>query len=151
MPRQPWTPEQKAEALALMAQVGKAEASRRTGIPTGTIGAWANRAGVTNADPEGRAAYTAAANMAWAERRAILADMLGETAQKAAERLLVLLDDPEAKIDQVARALAVVVDRASLLAGEATQRVENVATDAAPRTPEVEAEVAKVLSIVRAA
>lgn len=38
-------PQRKAEALQLAAEYGAAEASRRTGIPSGTIRAWRTRAG----------------------------------------------------------------------------------------------------------
>lgn len=40
-----WTDEQRAEALALYREHGPAEASRRTGIPRGTISRWAANSG----------------------------------------------------------------------------------------------------------
>lgn len=122
MQRTRYSPEQKAEALELLATVGKAEAARRTGIPPGTIASWGSRNGVRAVDDE----RVHAARQAWAERRAVLADTLGEVADQATAKLKQMIVDDEVSAAELVRAIAVVVDRAQLLSGDATERTEQL-------------------------
>lgn len=120
MQRRQYTPEQRTEALQLLATVGKAEAARQTGIPPGTIASWGSRNGVRAVDNE----RVQAARQAWTERRVVLADTLGEVADQAAMKLLDLVQADDVSVGELTRALAVVVDRAQLLSGDATARNE---------------------------
>lgn len=147
MIRRIYSDEQRAEALQLLQVVGAAEAARRTGIKRGTLVSWAHRAGLRSADPEQRREHVQAAQQAWAERRAVLADMLGEAADEATQRLLQRIRSGNMKDAELIRAVAVLVDRAQLLTGGATERIEHGAT--VERTPEHEAEVAQVLHLIR--
>lgn len=85
MANRPWSPEQKAEALALYVDHGAAEAARRTGIPEGTIKAWAHR---TGAKPLREAKNSEAVRCSierrkrtLEERRTVLVEKLGELAE----------------------------------------------------------------------
>lgn len=122
MQRTRYSPEQKAEALELLATVGKAEAARRTGIPPGTIASWGSRNGVRAVDDE----RVHAARQAWAERRAVLADTLGEVADQATAKLKQMIVADEVSAAELVRAIAVVVDRAQLLSGDVTERTEQL-------------------------
>ena len=145
MQRARYTVAQKAEALELLATVGLNEAARITGIPVGTIASWGSRSGV-KAPEVNRTKAMRTAQIAWSVRRATLADQLGEVAELATAKLRQLIEDDQVRAGDLARALAVVIDRAQLLSGGATVRAETV-----ERTPEAEAEVARVLNLVREA
>jgi len=45
-PQRTYTPEQREEALRLIAEVGPAEAARQLGLKSGTLRSWASRAGL---------------------------------------------------------------------------------------------------------
>jgi transposase-like protein len=171
-----YTDEQKAEALAIVAEHGQGEAARRTGIPFGTIGSWANRAGIRAPDSTATAVKTAHAIAANADRKTTLAHQLIEDADRLRQQLFAPCVDQVVKTENrgvgISRAVIVEVhreqptfadqrhivasitgllDKALVMLGEATARVEQLTGEIGPRTPEVEAEVAKVLSVVRAA
>jgi transposase-like protein len=133
MSRSRYTPEQKQEAIDLATTVGTAEASRRTGINSGTIGSWLTRAGLANADPEGRAERIRAAHETWVERRADLGNRMGEVAADALEQISGFVNDPRRTREarELATTLAVLVDKAQLLSGAATARTETTATEPA--------------------
>lgn len=124
MQRAIYTDEQRVEALALLAEVGKAEASRQTGIPAGTIASWGTRHGVRAVDD----VRVEAMRQAWAERRAALADRIGEVADQATEQLAKLIATGHCSAAELTRAIAVLVDRAQLLSGGATERTETTVT-----------------------
>jgi hypothetical protein len=146
MSRTAYTEEQRAEALELYVAVGNREAAKRTGIPAGTIAAWASRCGVKSARAEQFEEARQAMRVPWEQRRAIVADALGEVAAVATEKLRALIESDQVKAGDLARALAVVIDRAQLLSGGATARTEII-----ERSTEFEAEAAQVLELVRQA
>jgi transposase-like protein len=171
-----YTEAEKAEALALVAEVGQGEAARRLGIPHGTLASWAHRAGVTAPDSTGTASMVAINVADTAARREQLASALIEDADRLRQQLFAPCVDQVVKTENrgvgISRAVIVEVqrdqptfadqrhivasitgllDKALVMLGEATARVEQLTGEVGPRTPEVEAEVAKVLSVVRAA
>lgn len=155
MQRTRYSQEQKAEALQLLASLGPHEASRLTRIPVGTIGSWGHRAGVKAPDNPAfplanRSKAVAAKQVAFAERRADLGNRIGEIAAKIADRIDEELEAGARRDYQAIRnlsgSLSVLVDKAQLLSGGATTRTEHL-----ERTPEAEAEVARVLQLVRSA
>jgi hypothetical protein len=144
-----YLPHQRDEALALFVEHGPAEASRRTGIPDGTIASWAHRAGIASEAPERIAPANAQRQATVATRKAALAERM----LTKAEQILGQLDGPvlekhvkvvshgtrlgsEVEIvdviydrpptaDQkrIVDAVAVLVDKIQLLTGEATTAV----------------------------
>lgn len=113
---------EREEALRLYAELGPAEAARQTGIPAGTVRSWAARSGATGERTEQATAAVEAARLTWAQRRAEIRTRAGEAAAGFLERAV------EAKGTRDVRNLmggfAVAVDKAQLLDGEATERVE---------------------------
>lgn len=141
-----YSDEQKREALDLFLEHGASEAGRRTGIPAGTIAAWASRSGITG-PPTPEVEHALAVNAAtMAERKQALARDLQSLAAKAAAKLAERIERDEVTAKDLVGALTAAVDRMQLLTGAATERVETVTAE---RSPEAEAEVARVLSIVR--
>lgn len=155
-----WTPEQRAEALKLLAEVGKAEASRRLGIPAGTIAAWGARNGVSA--PVLSTERTAAVNakaLTIAERKAHLAErmlteaegMIGQLHARTYERKPMVVSDgpsvgshieiaevvydrpPTADQKRIVEAVSILVDKIQLLTGEATARTEALGAEAPKR------------------
>ncbi len=120
--RRTYTPEQKQEALALYLEHGPAETSRRTGIRAGTIRQWARRGGVTSPRAERAVAGAEAARKSWAQRRATVCLAAGEAAEELIGKVR---ESPDArKAADWARAFAIATDKAQLLDGGATGRVE---------------------------
>lgn len=122
MQRVKYTDTQRTEALALLAEVGKAEAARRTGIPSGTIASWGSRHGVTAPTTEHLAKVNEARKATLAERRAAL----GETFLTKAEELIECVTTDDSAIDrkrgiEAAREAA---EAAQLLTGQPTSRVD---------------------------
>lgn len=119
------------------------EKIRRTAIAEG----W-----VRHEEPAGLARTEAARQRAlskWAERRESEADAAGITAAIARQRLVQALQGGDDKMTRAsAVAYGILIDKAQLLAGDATVRHEHVAPD---RSPEQEQELARVLSLVRSA
>lgn len=107
--------------------MGVAEAARQTGIAKGTIGAWAHRGGTTLPAAE-RAELVKVAQMAWRERRAGLADGLGGVAAKAVDLLLERIEEGAIGNRDLVAAVGMLIDRAQLLGGDATQRTEVLVT-----------------------
>lgn len=128
MQRATYTPSQKAEALRLLAEVGKAEAARRSGIPAGTIAAWGSRTGVSAPTPEAMRPQVEARQLAWTERKVAIASGLGEAAQLAVEELTTRIRNKTIGDRELIAALTALVDRAQLLTGEATSRTEGTLT-----------------------
>jgi transposase-like protein len=126
MARRSFTDEQRAEALALYAEVGAAEAARRTGIAAGTIQSWASRSGVATACNERTAAAVEAAQQQWAQRRVAMVHEMGRVAAKALRVAENNLDAGSAnKAKDAATTMAILVDKAQLLGGDATARHES--------------------------
>lgn len=126
MARRRFTDAEKAHALDVYATEGPAEAARQTGIPKGTIASWAHRTGTQTVCNERAAARVEAAQMKWAERRQAMVDRIGTIAEKA---LTVVEDNLDlgttSKAKDAATTMAILVDKAQLLGGDATTRHEN--------------------------
>jgi len=117
-----YAPEQKEQALALYVEHGPADASRRCGIPSATIRSWAKRAHKSSPRAEHAVAGAQAARLSWAQRRAEVALRSGEAAAELIEKMRQAPKPREAA--DWARAFAIAVDKAQLLDGGATGRVE---------------------------
>jgi transposase-like protein len=130
MGRRRYSPEQKAEALALYAEVGAAEAARQTGIAKGTLQSWAHRTGVATTCNEQRQANVDALKAKWDERRQEMIHEIGAVAQMAlarTEQAIATSRSREAK--EFATTMAILVDKAQLLSGAATSRTETTVRD----------------------
>jgi len=150
--RQRYTEQQRAEALALFVEHGPAEASKRTGIPGGTIASWGNRAGIASEAPERirpaqeqRQATIAARKATLAERMLTKAEaILGQLDANLTEKHVKVVScgsnlgseveivevtydrPPTGDQKRIVDAVAVLVDKIQLLTGEATSRPEVV-------------------------
>jgi transposase-like protein len=123
-PQRTYTPEQREEALRLVAEHGPAEASRRLTIPAGTVRSWAWRYGVATPVPESERtrAATDAAKLSWAQRRLELAKETGAVAADLLERIREATK--AADVRSLASGFGVLVEKAQLLDGAVTERVE---------------------------
>lgn len=126
-----YTDEQKAEALALYAEHGAAEAARRTGITGHSIRSWARRKGITSQVIHANARATRAAVVRRQrnaeERKVALVAKLGELAELGLDTTLAAIDiakpgdlDLRAVIGAWTRA----IHDLQLLSGGATARTE---------------------------
>lgn len=122
MQRTSYTAEQKTGALRLLAEVGKAEAARRTGIPAGTIAAWGSRMGVAAPTPEAMRPQVEARQLSLAQRR----QALGEKFLEKAEKLIECVHAAEPAMDRKRgiEAARVAAETAQLLTGQPTSRVD---------------------------
>jgi hypothetical protein len=123
-----YTAEEREAALAVYAEEGAGEASRQTGIPRGTISCWAFKAGIKPVDPAKNAALLAQRQAELAQWRQDIADKL----YVAAERFVRETEEAEATTTDkknLITAAAIAIDKAQLLTGAATGRVEHAATD----------------------
>src|SRR4051812_37690504 len=82
-----YTDQERADAIALAADVGPSEAGRRLEIPKGTIARWASAAGVATGSGKERTANATQAARQWSERREALRDRTGKAAEEALRRL----------------------------------------------------------------
>lgn len=142
MTRRRYTPEQRAEAVALYREHGPREAARRLGFDAGTIVGWAKAAGVQTLGSKQTAAATAKIKITMEARRTQLAERLLEVAANLVERI----DSADTRASD-ARALAVpvgiFVEKSQLLSGAATSRPDVVEpADRARRLAEVRDELA---------
>lgn len=145
-----WTQDQQDEALRLLAEVGKAEASRRTGIPAGTIAAWGSRSGTKAPSAAALQEVNAARLATIAQRKAKLAErmlteaeaMIGQLHARTVERKPLVVSDgaregshieiaevvydrpPTADQKRIVETVSILVDKIQLLTGEATARTE---------------------------
>src|SRR5215210_4323287 len=93
--------------------VGPSEASRQTGIPSGTIRSWARRAGATDGRREAAAAAVDSARLTWAQRRAEVATAAGEAAAEAVEAIRAAIGAGQHRAaSNLSRAFAIAVDKA---------------------------------------
>lgn len=129
MSRVRWPEATKDDAIRLAEQHGVGEASRRTGVPVGTIASWLNRKGIRPATPEDRSDGIVAAQLAWEERRTLVATKLGEVADKAVAVLLDKLAGGDVTVAQTLDVLEAAVGKAQLLTGAAQTRTESTVTN----------------------
>lgn len=148
--RMQYTDDERAEALRLLAQVGKAEAARRTGIPSGTIASWGSRLSVAAPSVEAQLPALQAKATTIAQRKAALAErMLGKAeailgqldasvvekhvkvvsmghAQGSSVEIVDVTYDrpPTADQKRIVDTVAVLVDKIQLLTGDVTARTE---------------------------
>jgi hypothetical protein len=122
----PYTTEQKTEAVQLADEVGPAEASRRLNIPKRTISSWRPPA---HANQEKTAAARATAaervTLHWADYREQEATAAGSAATRLRRQVIEASDAGNANLLR-ARTIAygVLIDKAELLSGQATERIE---------------------------
>lgn len=151
MARRRYTEAEKAEALKAYAQQGPTAASEATGIPMGTIAAWAVRKGYAKERHENAVGAVNAATTDLAVRRLELAHgLLDDIAHLRAElfapcvqRIVktvsavagrteaeivdVELDQPTfAEQTRIMTSIGIAVDKAQLLSGAATSRTETL-------------------------
>lgn len=150
MPRQPWTPEQKADALIRYEAGGKAdEISAEMGIPAATIRSWARRSGVAARCNEERKVHVEAMQLAWAERRGVMVEEIGAVAHMALAQTVAALELGKSRdAKDLATTMAILVDKAQLLSGGATSRSEHA--DPRARLSELKDELAERRQLQRA-
>lgn len=138
-----WSDEDKAAAVALVAEKGLAEAWRQTGIPKPTIVRWCQEAGVERFHPE----RTRAAVDALQERSRVLRAHLRSELLERSLDLLDRMDEPHvefkgkdggqveypvapaAAVQNYATSAAILIDKYRLEMGEATGRSETTLLD----------------------
>ncbi len=133
-----YTPEQKAEALRLYAEVGPSEAARQTGIPKSTVESWARRTGArTVATEQTRAATEAVRAESLATRERIRSKVL-QRADRVLDRMVeqyeefvgkdgdhaIYKEPPGDALRNMAIAFATLLDKYRLEMGESTARAE---------------------------
>lgn len=172
-----YTPEERAEALRLLAEVGKAEASRRTGIAAGTIASWGHRSGVQAPSVEAQRSALEAKATTIAERKARLAErmlseaegMISQLHAETIERKAMVVSDgaamgshieiaevsydrpPTADQKRIVEAVAILVDKIQLLTGDVTARIEQTGEGGVPVKREQLVTVVDQLAAKRAA
>lgn len=141
-----YTPEQRAEAVAMYAEHGPSYVEREMGIPKGTVTKWGQADGVETRFIENAEANVQASCLKWEQRRADLVHKMGELAEKAMQRVEDSLYEIEHITDHkgneidarytansakgYATTMAILVDKAQLLSGAATTRNESIVFDA---------------------
>lgn len=151
MPKTKYPPEQKAEALRLLAEVGKAETARITGIPVGTIASWGAREGVNSPTMEQQLPAVQARQISLAKRKAAIAERL----VTAAEHILQRADPDNAEdrpepidVKRLMDAVGVAMNTAHILGPvPLAQPAPPSDQPAQPETPTAERE--RVLAVVR--
>ncbi len=122
-----YTDEQKTEAVALADKHGPSEAARQTDIPRRTISSWRKPAqaeqGKKTADA--RAVQAERVTNDWADYRAREALSAGNAAARLRRQTLEASDAGNANLLR-ARVIAygIMIDKAELLSGQATERIE---------------------------
>lgn len=120
-----YSDQQKTEAVELYVSVGPSEAERICGVPKNTICAWARKAGAKTTISK-TAAGRAAQRVKWEDRRDGMAHDLGRVAAKALAMAEAAIDAEDGKLTQTAiTSAAIAIDKAQLLTGGATNRVEH--------------------------
>lgn len=148
MAKRSYTDEQRREAIQLYAEAGPCEVERALGIPKGTVTKWAQAAGVRTEHSERTAEATAQHQQSWAERRARVADAMGEVAELAVGRARRELNGGSARnARDCAATAAVMADKAQLLSGGVTTRT----ADASARGEVLANARNHALSLVRSA
>lgn len=115
---------EKAAALEIYKIHGPERASVETGASAAAICHWAKEAGVTTQAPAARSKRVVAAQQKWAERRAIIAEKVGELADEALDAARGAIADGSSRdARDYASTMATAIDKAQLLTGGATERV----------------------------
>ena len=138
-----YTPEQRAEAVALALVVGPNVAADQLGIPRRTVAAW--RSGERQA-PEVQAVIL--------QSRRALAERMNEILSVASEQVLAGLRDPKQRLGDRVRALEVALEAARLLGAE-SQDADALSEDEAQQlgdwlrvhAPEIAAAEAEVAAL----
>ncbi len=122
-----YTDEQRDEAVALADKHGPAEAARRTGIPKRTISSWRPpaHADAQKNTADARAIASERVTVHWADYRAQEATAAGSAATRLRRQVLEASDAENANLLR-ARTIAygVLIDKAEMLSGQATERIE---------------------------
>ncbi len=152
-----YTADAKAEALRLWEQHGTAETARRTDINPRTIIRWANAAGMVSQDStqkmvKARTEAAARVSEVWADYRSKEAAAAGAVAsrmrnaildQVGGEPVMENLGDDTVQVgtlingrnlQSLAVAYGILIDKAELLSGNATERIETWAADETDRS-----------------
>ncbi len=147
MPKQQkreYTPEQRQEALDLYREVGQAEAARRLHIPGKTIASWAKKAGIRlDAPPPAKVIAVETAKLTNQQRREAIVTKLYDRADRVLDRMVeaqtdykgqqareVVFDEASHEaLNNYAKTVKELLDKAQLLSGEATSREETVSSD----------------------
>jgi hypothetical protein len=108
MTRTTYTPEQKAEAVALATTIGPLRAGKRLGIPPRNVARWT---------------HEPAASPIIARVEADIAERLERAHAKALAAVEAGLDDPNARLSDKAQSLRVLGDQSQLAHGRATQNI----------------------------
>ena len=137
-----YTAHQRQHATTLYTEVGTAEASRQTGIPPTSIKRWVRDAGVTDQantkkTVAARAAGAEKVLQAWGDFREEEASSAGRAAGELRGKSLDAEKSRDAK--DWAIAYGIFIDKAELLSGRATSRIETWAES------EVDAELRRVV------
>lgn len=127
--RRTYTDEDRAAALAMYAEHGPTVVQDEMGIPKATVCNWARANGVETRSIENAAARVQASTLAWAERRLAMADRIGTVAEMAlvqVENAVCGTDGSPSMRDakDAATTMAILIDKAQLLTGAATERHE---------------------------
>jgi acetylornithine deacetylase/succinyl-diaminopimelate desuccinylase-like protein len=126
MAKRSYTPEQRTQALELYRTDGPTAVQAQLGIPKATVTDWAQSSGVRTVRNEKTAAAVEAKRINWEDRRLDLAHEMGRLAAKALAAAERELDDRSMRDAQAAvTTCAILVDKAQVLTGEASVRVEH--------------------------
>ena len=125
MARKVYPDDVQARAVLLYLEYGAKEASRRTGVPVGTVSSWASRADVAITRERRINAHVDMLKATAEERRARLADRMLDLAEMATDQAQQLVGDASLR-DVVGMWTRAVHDH-QLLSGAATTRTEQVA------------------------
>ncbi len=126
-----YTDTDRTEALEAYTKLGTAEAARQTGISPTTIKRWAAQAGQvvqtnTEKTATARAANAARVQQAWGDFREGEALSAGAAASKVRKALLDAVENLSARsAKDLAVVYGILIDKAELLSGNATERVEH--------------------------
>jgi len=130
MPKSTYTDEQREEALQMYIEHGTAHTSDTLGIPKRTLLDWAKAAGVTaqaNAEQtaDARAVQAERVQAAWGDFREQEALGAGSAAARLRNGVIAASANNDAQLIR-ARAIAygIMIDKAELLSGRATSRIE---------------------------
>ena len=134
-----YTDDERQAALDAYLAEGASAASRTTGVPARTIRYWARNAGLTTARRENLQQAAIDGLARWEERRVALANEMGEVADKAVLVAATMLEaDDTKRAKEAALTAAILTDKAQLLTGAATARIEHNDLDT------IDAEVARL-------
>jgi len=148
-----YTDELKTEAIRIYQEAGAAEAARQTGASTRSVLNWASEAGVVSQAGQEKTAEARAVGAdrvanAWADFRAQEALAAGAAANRMRREALDASTERNASLLR-ARVVAygIFIDKAELLSGQATQRIQVWAESELDR--EIRADLALMEDIIR--